>query len=127
MMLDQCAHLHIPLSTGWIEGQCVVCPWHQWKYNAKGHCVWPPASSEGVPVFPIREDKGILWLLSTETTSTWISYLFSRHWKDMEKVAAMKEVHMIGYKETTRVWCAGADLEEAQSRLDEIRALYLPH
>ena len=130
MMLDQCAHLHIPLSTGWIEGQCVVCPWHQWKYDTKGKCVWPPAADESIQVFPILEEKKILWTQTDNTDNTdktWVSHLLAFHWKDMEHVASKKDIHMIGLKNNTRIWCAGDGLEDAQAQLDELLTLYLPH
>ena len=32
---NRCAHQGGPLGEGWLEGDAVVCPWHQWRYNIK--------------------------------------------------------------------------------------------
>ena len=48
-----CPHRQGPLGQGWMEGDCVVCPWHSWTFNAKtGLADYPP--NEQVGVFPLR-------------------------------------------------------------------------
>jgi nitrite reductase (NADH) small subunit len=48
-----CPHRQGPLGQGWVEGECVVCPWHSWAFHAKtGVAEFPP--NESVPVFPVR-------------------------------------------------------------------------
>jgi toluene monooxygenase system ferredoxin subunit len=32
--LDRCAHLGLPLSGGRLEGTSLVCPAHEWEYDA---------------------------------------------------------------------------------------------
>ena len=30
-----CAHAGGPLGEGFLDGDCVECPWHGWRYNVK--------------------------------------------------------------------------------------------
>jgi nitrite reductase/ring-hydroxylating ferredoxin subunit len=39
----RCAHRGTQLSTGWIEGDCIRCFYHGWKYDPTGQCVEQPA------------------------------------------------------------------------------------
>src|SRR5438094_6769664 len=46
-MIDaRCAHRATQLSTGWVEGECVRCFYHGWKYDGTGQCVEQPAEEE---------------------------------------------------------------------------------
>ena len=48
-----CPHRHGPLGQGWIEGNCVVCPWHSWTFHTKtGVAEYP--EGERIKVFPLR-------------------------------------------------------------------------
>ena len=39
----RCAHRGTQLCTGWVEGDCIRCFYHGWKYDAAGQCVEQPA------------------------------------------------------------------------------------
>jgi 5,5'-dehydrodivanillate O-demethylase len=41
-----CAHRHTPLFTGRVEGDCLRCFYHGWKYDETGQCVEQPAEDE---------------------------------------------------------------------------------
>ena len=112
MMLDQCSHLKIPLSTGWLEDGCVVCPWHQWKFNRDGHCTWPPpAEEERVPVYPICEKDGIIWLEEDENTvHYWKSVKVARHWEDVQPFLE-ENTHCVGIQDSTQIWFGGTNEE----------------
>ncbi len=45
----RCAHRGTQLSTGWVEGDCLRCFYHGWRYDATGQCVEMPAED---PAFP---------------------------------------------------------------------------
>lgn len=30
---DLCPHMGASLSGGWVEGGCVTCPWHAWRFD----------------------------------------------------------------------------------------------
>jgi nitrite reductase (NADH) small subunit len=48
-----CPHRRGPLGQGWVEGDCVVCPWHSWTFHVKTGLAEYPAH-ERVDVFPVR-------------------------------------------------------------------------
>ena len=121
MMLDQCSHLKIPLSTGWLEDGCVVCPWHQWKFNAQGHCTWPPpAHQERVPTFSISEHNGIIWLKSETETAHWDCIVVERHWQEIQSRVPQESCHWVGVKDSTLIWFGGAreEVERAKNAFD---------
>jgi 5,5'-dehydrodivanillate O-demethylase len=39
----RCAHRGTQLSTGWVEGDCIRCFYHGWKYGPDGLCIEQPA------------------------------------------------------------------------------------
>ena len=50
-----CPHRGGPLGQGWMEGECVVCPWHSWAFHARtGEAEFP--AGERVAVFPVQRD-----------------------------------------------------------------------
>jgi phenylpropionate dioxygenase-like ring-hydroxylating dioxygenase large terminal subunit len=69
VMSDLCVHRGGALSDGWTEGDCVVCPYHGWRYEPDGACNRIPANLEGVPVprkarvdsYPVQEKYGFVW------------------------------------------------------------------
>ena len=79
--LDLCIHRGAKLSLGTISGasgvsgagkgngDCVVCPYHGWRYGASGQCVGIPAHPGLTPpakararVFHVRERYGVIWV-----------------------------------------------------------------
>ena len=42
----RCAHRGTQLSIGWVEGECIRCFYHGWKYDGTGQCVEQPAEDE---------------------------------------------------------------------------------
>jgi 5,5'-dehydrodivanillate O-demethylase len=45
----RCAHRGTQLSTGWVEGECIRCFYHGWKYDGTGQCVEMPAEDPSFP------------------------------------------------------------------------------
>ncbi len=66
---DKCAHRSSSLSLGWVEGDCVRCPYHGWVYNSEGVCIEIPAAP-GMPIPPAakvarydaKEAYGLVWV-----------------------------------------------------------------
>jgi len=63
----RCAHRGTQLSTGWVEGECIRCFYHGWKYDQTGQCVEQPAEDAGfaakirIRAYPVREHIGLIW------------------------------------------------------------------
>jgi 5,5'-dehydrodivanillate O-demethylase oxygenase subunit len=64
----RCAHRGTQLSTGWVEGDCVRCFYHGWKYDASGQCVEMPAEDASFPPkvqirsYPTEEYVGLIFV-----------------------------------------------------------------
>lgn len=67
-----CPHLGAHLGYGGtVEGECVVCPFHAWRFSAEGRCagipyatVVPPrvtADKQAIHAYPIVERNRIIW------------------------------------------------------------------
>jgi 5,5'-dehydrodivanillate O-demethylase len=67
LIAPYCVHRGLRLSTGWVEGDCVRCFYHGWKYDGGGQCVEQPAekgtSPAGVRIasYPVREYLGLVF------------------------------------------------------------------
>ncbi len=63
----RCAHRGTQLSTGWVEGECIRCFYHGWKYDGSGQCVEMPAEDPSFPPkvkiksYPTREYAGLVF------------------------------------------------------------------
>ncbi|HLH24280.1 MAG TPA: Rieske 2Fe-2S domain-containing protein [Chloroflexota bacterium] len=63
----RCAHRGTQLSTGWVEGDCIRCFYHGWKYDASGQCVEMPAEDPSFPPkvriksYPTEEYLGLIF------------------------------------------------------------------
>jgi 5,5'-dehydrodivanillate O-demethylase len=63
----RCAHRGTQLSTGWIEGDCIRCFYHGWKYDGSGQCVEQPAEDAGfaqkvkIRSYPCEEYLGLIF------------------------------------------------------------------
>lgn len=63
----RCAHRGMQLSPGWVEGDCIRCFYHGWKYDGSGQCVEQPAEpksfAEKVKIagYPTREYLGLIF------------------------------------------------------------------
>jgi 5,5'-dehydrodivanillate O-demethylase len=63
----RCAHRGTQLSTGWVEGDCIRCFYHGWKYDGTGQCVEMPAEDPSFPPkvklksYPTREHLGLIF------------------------------------------------------------------
>jgi 5,5'-dehydrodivanillate O-demethylase len=63
----RCAHRGTQLSTGWVEGDCLRCFYHGWKYDSSGQCVEMPAEDPSFPPkvriksYPTEEYLGLIF------------------------------------------------------------------
>jgi 5,5'-dehydrodivanillate O-demethylase oxygenase subunit len=67
VVAPRCAHRGTQLSTGWVEGDCLRCFYHGWKYDHTGQCVEMPAEEASFPPkvritsYPTREYAGLIF------------------------------------------------------------------
>src|SRR5579883_486696 len=67
VVAPRCAHRGTQLSTGWVEGDCLRCFYHGWKYDASGQCVEMPAEEPSFPPkvrirsYPTQEYLGLIF------------------------------------------------------------------
>lgn len=64
----RCAHRGTLLHTGWIEGDCIRCCYHGWKFDPSGRCVEQPAEQDGfaeaarIPSYAVQEYAGLVFV-----------------------------------------------------------------
>jgi 5,5'-dehydrodivanillate O-demethylase len=62
-----CPHRHVAMGIGRVEGECVRCFYHGWKFDQAGTCVEQPAEDESfkskvhIAAFPTREYLGLVF------------------------------------------------------------------
>ncbi|HVA88940.1 MAG TPA: Rieske 2Fe-2S domain-containing protein, partial [Chloroflexota bacterium] len=67
VVAPRCAHRGTQLSTGWVEGDCIRCFYHGWKYDGAGQCVEMPAEEASFPAkvsirsYPTEEYLGLIF------------------------------------------------------------------
>jgi phenylpropionate dioxygenase-like ring-hydroxylating dioxygenase large terminal subunit len=61
---DRCPHRGARLSTGHVEADCVVCPYHLWRFNpdGQGHSPVNARMKPFTRAFDVVEHYGIVWL-----------------------------------------------------------------
>src|SRR5262249_19315726 len=68
----RCAHGGRQLGTGWVEGDCIRCFYHGWKYDGSGQCVEQPAEDAGfaqkvrIESYPTQEYLGLVFAYLAE-------------------------------------------------------------
>jgi 5,5'-dehydrodivanillate O-demethylase len=67
LVAGRCAHRNTQLSVGWIEGDCIRCFYHGWKYDEHGQCVEQAVENPGfaskvsIPSYPVQEYLGLVF------------------------------------------------------------------
>jgi vanillate O-demethylase monooxygenase subunit len=69
---DLCVHRGSRLSLGWVDPRgCIVCPYHGWRYDGSGTCVFIPSQPPDdqripararTPAYPAAERYGLIWV-----------------------------------------------------------------
>jgi len=57
-----CNHAGGPLGQGRLDGELVVCPWHNWKYNCRDGSGEPGYEAESVPSYSLKTESGRVWI-----------------------------------------------------------------
>jgi 5,5'-dehydrodivanillate O-demethylase len=67
VVADRCPHRSTMMSLGWVEGNCIRCFYHGWKFDPEGNCVdqpaEPPTFKDRVHIraYPTREYLGLIF------------------------------------------------------------------
>ena len=66
---DLCIHRGAPLSEGWVRDDCLVCPYHGYRFDSEGQCVLVPSHPEWKIPSKLKlqtvlqeERYGIIWV-----------------------------------------------------------------
>lgn len=65
-----CIHRGVPLSLGFVDKDCIRCPYHGWAYDGDGVCVDIPSNGPGAATppnartraYPVAEAGGFVWV-----------------------------------------------------------------
>ncbi|MGE0237345.1 MAG: Rieske 2Fe-2S domain-containing protein [Parvibaculaceae bacterium] len=55
---NACNHVGGPLGEGALDGDYIVCPWHQWKFHRVSGLGEPGFEDDRVPSFPVKVEDG---------------------------------------------------------------------
>jgi nitrite reductase/ring-hydroxylating ferredoxin subunit/multimeric flavodoxin WrbA len=55
---NACNHVGGPLGDGRLDGDYIVCPWHNWKFNRCSGVGEPGFEEDRVPSYPIKVERG---------------------------------------------------------------------
>src|SRR5918912_1024538 len=67
VVAPRCVHRGTQLSAGWVEGDCLRCFYHGWKYDGSGQCTEMPAEDSSFPPkvriqsHPVQEYLGLIF------------------------------------------------------------------
>jgi 5,5'-dehydrodivanillate O-demethylase len=67
LLADRCAHRSTKLSVGRVEGDCIRCFYHGWKYDGSGQCIEQPAEEASfaakirIRSYPTEEYLGLVF------------------------------------------------------------------
>jgi 5,5'-dehydrodivanillate O-demethylase oxygenase subunit len=85
LVASGCAHRGTQLSTGWVEGDCLRCRYHGWRYDGTGQCVEQPgevdsfAAKVRITSYPTEEYLGLIFAYLGEAPPPPL-----RHYPDFE-------------------------------------------
>jgi len=63
-----CNHVGGPLGEGRLDGEYVVCPWHNWKFHCRTGKGEPGFEADAVPAYAVKVENGRV-LVNAEATS----------------------------------------------------------
>ena len=58
---DLCPHMGASLAEGFVEGKCVTCPWHAWRFGVDTGA-WEDNPKVSVDRFEVKVDGDDVWV-----------------------------------------------------------------
>ena len=58
VVLNACNHVGGPLGGGRLDGDYIVCPWHNWKFHRCSGLGEPGFEEDRVPAYPVKIESG---------------------------------------------------------------------
>jgi phenylpropionate dioxygenase-like ring-hydroxylating dioxygenase large terminal subunit len=104
---DRCPHREAPLSEGWIQNDCLVCPYHGWAFAHDGRCVDVPSSGRDATIpsrarlatVHCRSRYGLVWVCLDEPAAD----IPSMPWEDDPSFRRLNNPVEIWHAATTRM------------------------
>jgi len=59
---DRCTHAEVRLSDGWVEHNCVACPWHGAEFDLESGAALSRPAVLPVRTFRVWEEDGTIWV-----------------------------------------------------------------
>ena len=63
-----CNHAGGPLGQGRLDGEYVVCPWHNWKFHRQSGKGEPGFEEDAVPSHEVKVEDGCIWVRTAPAT-----------------------------------------------------------
>jgi nitrite reductase/ring-hydroxylating ferredoxin subunit len=58
VLSNTCNHAGEPLGKGRLDGEYIVCPWHNWKFHRCSGKGEPGSEDDRVPAYPVKVEGG---------------------------------------------------------------------
>lgn len=94
-----CNHVGGPLGEGRLDGDYVVCPWHNWKYHRCTGQGEPGSDQDFVPSFPVKVENGRL-LIDLGNVSKRVKSPHPHHPLERRVVRAPGPLRLLGLSTT---------------------------
>ena len=94
-----CNHAGGPLADGRLDGEYVVCPWHNWKYHCRSGLGEPGFEKDAVPSYAVKVESGRLFV-SAEPVSKRTRGVHPPHRLSRKIVRAKGPVRVVGISTT---------------------------
>ena len=65
---NACNHVGGPLGEGRLDGEYIVCPWHNWKFHRCSGKGEPGFEEDAVPAYPVKVEHGRVLINLTSAT-----------------------------------------------------------
>lgn len=102
---NRCPHRGVQLSSGYVQGDDIVCVYHGWKFDRQGHCVEIPYLQDKqklppcrIRSYPVQERHGFIWVFPGDPTQAQrVSIPDLGEWEHLNYVVSVAPFHFRGH------------------------------